>query len=137
MNSLRTYALVRLRNRGFGRDADRRFHAKLSTSFRTRPSRAGRGSRSPPSAASNPKLQWRVDTAQQALICTGDGGHEWLRYDRELGDFELQVDWRFTPARRREALQQRHRRAHVALRRDLAPGADRDHRRLSVRRDLH
>ena len=45
----------------------------------------------------NPKLQWRVDPAQQALICTGDGGHEWLRYDRELGDFELQADWRFTP----------------------------------------
>lgn len=45
----------------------------------------------------NPKLQWRVDTAQQALICTGNGGHEWLRYDRELGDFDLQVDWRFTP----------------------------------------
>jgi hypothetical protein len=44
-----------------------------------------------------PKLQWRVDTAQHALICTGDGGHEWLRYDRELGDFVLNVDWRFTP----------------------------------------
>lgn len=45
----------------------------------------------------NPKLQWRVDAAQQALICAGDGGHEWLRCDRELADFELQVDWRFTP----------------------------------------
>ena len=48
-------------------------------------------------AGVNPKLQWRVDAAQQALICAGDGGHEWLRYDRELADFELQVDWRFTP----------------------------------------
>jgi hypothetical protein len=45
----------------------------------------------------NPKAQWRVDPAQQALICTGEGGHEWLRYDREVGDFELQADWRFTP----------------------------------------
>jgi hypothetical protein len=45
----------------------------------------------------NPKLQWRVDAAQQALICAGDGGHEWLRYDRELGDFTFNVDWRFTP----------------------------------------
>src|SRR5271157_5377276 len=44
-----------------------------------------------------PKLQWRVDTAQHALICAGDGQHEWLRYDQELGDFVLQVDWRFTP----------------------------------------
>lgn len=44
-----------------------------------------------------PKLQWRVDTAQKALICTGEGGHEWLRYDKEIGDFVLQVEWRFTP----------------------------------------
>jgi hypothetical protein len=42
-------------------------------------------------------MQWRVDAAQQTLICDGKGGHEWLRYDRELGDFVLQVDWRFTP----------------------------------------
>jgi hypothetical protein len=51
----------------------------------------------PAVAGVNPKLQWRVDTSQQALICTGDGGHEWLRYDRELSDFEFDVDWRFTP----------------------------------------
>ena len=44
-----------------------------------------------------PQMQWRVDPAQQALICSGTGGHEWLRWDRELGDFVLQVDWRFTP----------------------------------------
>lgn len=51
----------------------------------------------PPVDGLKPKLQWRVDTAQQALICTGEGGHEWLRYDKELGDFVLQVEWRFTP----------------------------------------
>jgi hypothetical protein len=33
----------------------------------------------PPVDGLKPKLQWRVDTAQQALICAGDGGHEWLR----------------------------------------------------------
>jgi hypothetical protein len=44
-----------------------------------------------------PGMQWRVDTSQRALICSGDGGHEWLRNDRELGDFVFQVDWRFTP----------------------------------------
>ncbi len=44
-----------------------------------------------------PKLQWHVDTAQQTLVCAGDGGHEWLRYDKELEDFVLQVEWRFTP----------------------------------------
>jgi len=51
----------------------------------------------PPVDGLKPKLQWRVDEAQQNLICTGDGGHEWLRYDREIGDFVLQVEWRFTP----------------------------------------
>ena len=44
-----------------------------------------------------PKLQWRVDSAQKTLICSGDGGHEWLRYDQVLGDYILQVDFRFTP----------------------------------------
>ena len=51
----------------------------------------------PPIDGLKPKLQWRVDAAGHALICTGDGGHEWLRYDQELGDYVLQVDWRFTP----------------------------------------
>jgi hypothetical protein len=51
----------------------------------------------PAIAGVQPKLQWRVDAKEHTLVCTGDGGHEWLRYDRELGDFVLQVDWRFTP----------------------------------------
>jgi hypothetical protein len=51
----------------------------------------------PPVDGLKPKLQWRVDAAQHVLICSGDGGHEWLRYDQELGDFIFQVDWRFTP----------------------------------------
>ena len=51
----------------------------------------------PATSGVNPKVQWRVDAAEKALICTGDGGHEWLRYDKELGDFVLNVDWRFTP----------------------------------------
>ena len=44
-----------------------------------------------------PKLQWHVDAAQHTLVCAGDGQHEWLRYNQELGDFVLQVDWRYTP----------------------------------------
>ena len=51
----------------------------------------------PPVDGLKPKLEWRVDTAQHALVCSGDGGHEWLRYDQELGDYILDVDWRFTP----------------------------------------
>jgi hypothetical protein len=51
----------------------------------------------PPVDGLKQKMQWRVDSAQHALVCTGDGGHEWLRSDREYGDFILQADWRFTP----------------------------------------
>lgn len=51
----------------------------------------------PATSGVNPKLQWKVDADQKTLICTGEGGHEWLRYDTELGDFELEVEWRFTP----------------------------------------
>jgi hypothetical protein len=43
------------------------------------------------------KPQWRVDAAQGTLICTGEGQHEWLRYDTPAGDFVFEVDWRFTP----------------------------------------
>jgi hypothetical protein len=40
--------------------------------------------------------QWHVD-AQGLLICDGDGGHEMLRYDRELGDCIFHVEFRFIP----------------------------------------
>jgi hypothetical protein len=40
--------------------------------------------------------QWSVDAANHTLICAGDGGHEWLRYGRELGDFLFHVEWRLT-----------------------------------------
>jgi hypothetical protein len=49
----------------------------------------------PPTDGLQPKLQWRVDPAEHALICTGDGQHEWLRFDQLLGDYILDVDFRF------------------------------------------
>jgi hypothetical protein len=51
----------------------------------------------PPVDGLKPQQQWRVDPSEKTLVCSGDGGHEWLRYDKELGDFILQVEWRFTP----------------------------------------
>ena len=39
--------------------------------------------------------QWKVDTARRVLLCEGTGGHEMLRYNRELGDFAMRVEWRF------------------------------------------
>ena len=45
----------------------------------------------------DPVSQWKVDSARGLLICEGNRGHEWLRYDRELGDFAFHVEWRFVP----------------------------------------
>jgi hypothetical protein len=44
-----------------------------------------------------PGSQWSLDAAAGSLVCQGDGGHEWLRWDNELGDFIYHVEWRFTP----------------------------------------
>ena len=41
--------------------------------------------------------QWKVDAAKRLIICEGNGGHDWMRLDRELSDFDLHVEWRFTP----------------------------------------
>jgi hypothetical protein len=45
----------------------------------------------------NPRSQWSLDAATGRLVCEGDGGHEWLRWDKELGDGVFHVEWRFTP----------------------------------------
>ena len=40
--------------------------------------------------------QWSLDPATGHLICEGNGGHEWLRWDKELSDCIFHVEWRFT-----------------------------------------
>lgn len=50
-----------------------------------------------PSTGTLGKAQWKVDPQTGYLVCEGDGGHDWLRYDRELTDFILHVEWRYTP----------------------------------------
>jgi hypothetical protein len=50
----------------------------------------------PATAALGPQ-QWSVDGATGYLFCDGKGGHEWLRYDLELGNVVFHVEWRFTP----------------------------------------
>jgi len=42
--------------------------------------------------------QWSLDPKTGTLLCTGEGGHDWVRWNQELGDFVLHVEWRFTPA---------------------------------------
>lgn len=41
--------------------------------------------------------QWSIDPKTGYLVCEGDGGHEWLRWDQEVGDAIYHVEWRFTP----------------------------------------
>ncbi len=40
--------------------------------------------------------QWHVDPAAKTIVCDGNGGHEWLRFNKEFSDFTFHVEWRFT-----------------------------------------
>lgn len=51
----------------------------------------------PPKGKLDPRTQWAIDPKTGVLVCEGNRGHEWLRYDRELGDCIFHVEWRFTP----------------------------------------
>jgi hypothetical protein len=41
--------------------------------------------------------QWHIDYAKRQIVCDGNGGHEWLRFNHEFTDFTFHVKWRFTP----------------------------------------
>lgn len=51
----------------------------------------------PPTHPVSNVAQWHMDAARRTIVCDGNGGHEWLRFDHEVGDFEFRVKWRFTP----------------------------------------
>jgi hypothetical protein len=51
----------------------------------------------PPQGKLNDVSQWSLDPKTGTLLCKGNGGHEWLRWDKEMGDFVLHVEWRFVP----------------------------------------
>lgn len=51
----------------------------------------------PPAGPASATPQWKVNADSKTIVCTGQGGHEWLRYDKEFGDFILELEWRFTP----------------------------------------
>lgn len=44
----------------------------------------------------NPVSQWKLDPAG-LLVCEGDKGHEFFRYDKELANFIFHAEWRFVP----------------------------------------
>jgi len=41
--------------------------------------------------------QWHIDYKKREIVCDGNGGHEWLRFNQQLTNFTLHVKWRFTP----------------------------------------
>ncbi len=50
----------------------------------------------PPTKPITNIAQWHRDSSTRTILCDGNGGHEWLRYNHELTNFEFRVEWRFT-----------------------------------------
>lgn len=51
----------------------------------------------PPGHPVSQMPQWHIDYAKKQIVCDGNGGHEWLRFNREVANFTFHVKWRFTP----------------------------------------
>lgn len=51
----------------------------------------------PPDGALDPETQWALDPDSGVLVCAGDKGHEWLRWDEPVADGTYHVEWRFVP----------------------------------------
>jgi 3-keto-disaccharide hydrolase len=49
-----------------------------------------------PSNARLGRDQWHVDAEKSVLICDGDGGHDMLLYDKEVGDAVFHVEFCYT-----------------------------------------
>lgn len=50
----------------------------------------------PPTRQLGAESQWKIDAGRHVIICAGNGGHEWLRYNHEYGNFVFKVEWRLT-----------------------------------------
>ncbi|MGH9607014.1 MAG: 3-keto-disaccharide hydrolase [Terracidiphilus sp.] len=50
----------------------------------------------PPTNPLKPVDQWHIDAAKRQIACDGNQGHEWLRFNHELANFDFRVSWRFT-----------------------------------------
>ncbi len=51
----------------------------------------------PPTHPVSDIAQWHIDPSKRQILCDGNGGHDWLRFGRELSNFTFHVKWRFTP----------------------------------------
>ncbi len=50
----------------------------------------------PPDHPVSQVAQWHIDPSKRTIICDGNGGHEWLRFNQEFRNFTFHVKWRFT-----------------------------------------
>ena len=50
----------------------------------------------PPGHPVSDVAQWHIDPASKTIVCDGNGGHEWLRFNQQFADFKFHVEWRFT-----------------------------------------
>ena len=50
----------------------------------------------PPSHPVSNVAQWHVDAAKREIVCDGNGGHDWFRYNHEFHNFAFHVELRFT-----------------------------------------
>jgi hypothetical protein len=51
----------------------------------------------PPTNPVSQIAQWHIDAAHRTILCDGNGGHEWLRFNHEFRNFTFHLKWRFTP----------------------------------------
>ena len=51
----------------------------------------------PPTHPVSDIAQWHIDAKKGEIKCDGNGGHEWLRFNRELHNFTFHLKWRFIP----------------------------------------
>ena len=49
-----------------------------------------------PPGAELGKQQWHLDNEGKLLVCDGDGGHDMLLFDEEIGDAVFHVEFRYT-----------------------------------------
>jgi len=42
------------------------------------------------------RAQWHVDSDKKVLVCDGDGGHDMLLFDKEIGEAVFHVEFRYT-----------------------------------------
>lgn len=49
----------------------------------------------PPKGQLRNPSQWKIDPITGYLVCQGDGGHDWIRWDEKMGDAIFHVEFRY------------------------------------------